>query len=157
MQSMIARSLIHAVAVASFTVLLSAGAAFAQEEPKGEPVKWDQARVTQYSVELTQAIADATQAVRQSPMQNMPAQRMVWYELKEDLRLLESSARHLQAELQAGNGLDETQATFERIDLLRRQAEEHGRRSEITAPVMDALVKAGSLHNRMRPYYLGLR
>lgn len=139
-----------------FALVALAGAAPA-EEPKGEPVKWDQARVTQYSVELNDAIEEAVLAMRKSPVQIMPAQRQTWYDLKEDLRLLENTSSHLRTELQAGSGLDETRATFDRIEMLRRQAEEHGRSSMIPSTVMDALVSAGSIHNRMRPYYLGLR
>lgn len=153
------RTMARGVGVVStfvFALVALAGVA-AATDPKGEPVKWDQARVTQYSVELNDAIEEAVLAMRKSPVQTMAAQRQTWYDLKEDLRLLENTSSHLQTELQAGSGLEETRATFDRIEMLRHQAEEHGRSSMIPSTVMDALVKAGSLHNRMRPYYLGLR
>lgn len=127
------------------------------EETVGEPVKWDQARVTKYAVDLNAAVGEAVQAMRKSPVQYQPGQRIVWFELKEDLRLIANSAQHLQSELQAGEGADETRATFDRIESLRRQAEEHGRKSMIPDPVMDALVKAGAVHNQMKPYYHGKR
>lgn len=136
--------------------LLAASPARA-EAPKGEPVKWDQARVTQYAVQLHDAVEAAVQAMRQSPVQITPAQRTTWYDLKEDLRLIENTSSHLQAELQAGAGADETRATFDRTESLRHDAEEHGRKSMIPAPVMDALVKAGAIHNLMMPYYYGKR
>lgn len=127
------------------------------KEPTGDPVKWDQARVTQYSVDLTAAVGEAVQAMRKSPMQTTPGQRTTWYELKEDLRLIQNTASHLQSELQSGAGADETRATFDRIESLRHDAQEHGRASMIPAPVMDALVKAGAVHNLMMPYYHGKR
>ncbi|RIL01385.1 MAG: hypothetical protein DCC71_17940 [Proteobacteria bacterium] len=130
-------------------------AAPARAVEQGEEVKWDQARVTQYAVDLNAAIGAATQALRQSPLQSAPQQRTVWFEMKEDLRLLRNTASHLQTELQAGAGLEETRATFARIETLRHDAEEIGRKSMIPAPVMDALVKAGAIHNQMRPYYYG--
>lgn len=154
MQS-IARVVASFVSVCS-VLLVGVGIATA-EDPEGEPVKWDQARVTQYSVEMADAIDKAVDAMRKSPMHNVPTQRTAYYELKEDLRLLENSATHLQSKLQGGAGMEETAATFDRIDLLRRQAEEHGRRSEIPASVLDDLVTAGSLHMRMSPYYHGKR
>lgn len=138
-------------------VAFAAAPARAAEEPAGEPVKWDQARVTKYAVDLNAAVGEAVHAMRQSPVQQQPGQRIVWYELKEDLRLISNSAQHLQSELQAGEGADETRATFDRIESLRRQAEEHGRKSMIPEPVMDALVKAGAVHNQMKPYYRGKR
>ena len=124
-------------------------------EAEGEPVKWDQARVTKYAVDLNAAVGAAVQEMRKNPLQTSVGQRNTWYDLKEDLRLIENSTQHLKAELQAGSGVDETRATFDRIGSLRRDAEESGRKSMIPAPVMDALVKAGAIHNQMRPYYLG--
>lgn len=146
-----------ACAFAFVAALAGVAGTAAAEEPKSEPVKWDQARVTQYSVELDDSIEEAVLSMRKSPVQTMPAQRQIWYDLKEDLRLLSNTSTHLKTELQAGAGLEETRATFDRIEMLRRQAEEHGRSSMIPDSVMDALVKAGSIHNRMRPYYLGRR
>lgn len=148
-----------AVAAVSFTALsiaLFGGAPVgAQGRPTGEPVKWDQARVTQYAVDLNLAVKDAVLQVRKSPTQVAVQQRQVWYDLKESLRLLENSTGHLQTELQNGASADETRATFDRIESLRHDAEESGRKSMIPAPVMDALVKAGAIHNQMRPYYFG--
>ena len=143
-----------------FALCIACGVAVAPAraaEPVGAPVKWDQARVTQYSVELTAAVEAAVQEMRKSPMQTTPGQRNVWFDLKEDLRLIENTATHLQSELQGGAGAEETRATFDRIETLRRDAQEHGRASMIPAPVMDALVKAGSVHNLMMPYYHGKR
>jgi len=127
----------------------------AQSRPEGEPVKWDQARVTQSAVDLNRAVKEAVLQVRKSPTQVAVQQRQVWYDLKESLRLLENSTGHLQSELQKGASAEETRATFDRIESLRHDAEESGRKSMIPAPVMDALVKAGAIHNQMRPYYLG--
>jgi len=131
--------------------------ASAQEEPVGEPVRWDQERVTQLAAELAAAVREARQAIRQSPLSQNIAQRRVQYDLKEDMRLLTNSTNHLAKLLEEGKGQEETRATFERIGSLRLQAEEHGRRAMIEAPVMDTLVRAGSIHNQMKPYYYGKR
>jgi hypothetical protein len=147
-----------ALAVAVFTIFATGLATTARAaEPTGEPVKWDQARVTKYAVELTGAVGEAVQRMRENPLQTAPTQRQTWYDLKEDLRLIENSTGHLQSQLQSGLGAEETRATFDRVGALRRDAEEDGRRAEIPAPVMDALVKAGAIHNLMQPYYHGKR
>ena len=148
------RAACFAVAALSIAVF-GAASVGAQGRPEGEPVKWDQARVTQYAADLNLAVKEAVLQVRKDPMQVAVQQRRVWYDMKESLRLLENSTDHLQTELQKGASADETRATFDRIELLRRDAEETGRKSTIPAPVMDALVKAGAIHNQMRPYYLG--
>jgi hypothetical protein len=144
------------LAVAALSIaVFGAAPVRAQSRPEGEPVKWDQARVTQSAVDLNLAVKEAVLQVRKSPTQLAVQQRQVWYDLKESLRLLENSTGHLQTELQKGASAEETRATFDRIESLRRDAEETGRKSMIPAPVMDALVKAGAIHNQMRPYYLG--
>lgn len=148
-----------AVAMGAVVALLSFGApeVLAQSEPKGEPVRWDQARVTKIAQELAVAVHAAREAVRTSPLDQNVGQRTTFYELQEDIRLAENSAKYLSRELEAGKGAEETRATFDRIGSLRLAAEENGRRTLIEAPVMDALFKAGELHNRLKPYYYGKR
>jgi hypothetical protein len=155
MQAKATRSVVRAIALCAGGLLLAAAALAA--EPTGEPVKWDQARVTQYAVDLNAAVDEAVQEMRKSPVQNMPAQRTTWYEMTETLRQIEESTTRLESQLQKGAGPDETRGTFERIETLRRDTEEKGRKAMIPAPVMDALVKAGAVHNLMMPYYYGKR
>ncbi len=149
------RAGIAVVAISALT--LAASAAFAQPVPEGEPVRWDQARVTKIAQELAVAVHDAREAVRMSPLDQNVGQRTTFYELQEDIRLAENSARHLAGELESGKDAAQTRATFDRIGSLRLSAEENGRRVLIEAPVMDALFKAGELHNRLKPYYYGKR
>ena len=149
------RAAISIAVVSVFTLVASF--ASAQSGPEGEPVRWDQARVTKIAQELAVAVHDAREAVRMSPLDQNVGQRTTFYELQEDIRLAENSAKHLASELADGKGAAETRATFDRIGSLRLSAEENGRRVMIEAAVMDALVKAGELHNRLKPYYYGKR
>lgn len=145
-----------AVTAAALLLALAAGApARAEEAPARQPVRWDQQRVTKMAVEMSDAIEAAREAVRRSPLAQNIGQRRTYYDLLETMRLVDNTARHLRQELEAGKGGEETLATFERISSLRSQAEEIGRRAMIEEPVIDALVKAGSLHNQMKPYYYG--
>jgi hypothetical protein len=143
-----------AVVVVSCAVL-GAASANAEKRPEGEPVKWDQARVTQLANELNTAVNKAVHAVRKSPTQQQLAQRQSWYDMRESLRLLENTTGHLQTELQKGASMEETRSTFNRIETLRRDAEETGRKSMLPESVMEALINAGAIHNQMRPYYFG--
>lgn len=141
--------------VAAVALAWGAVAARAEERPEGQPVRWDQARVTKLSQELTAAVKEATEAVRKSPMAHNIAQRQTYYDLLETMRLVENTSEHLEAELEAGKDANQTRAIFERVSSLRYDAEEIGRRALVEAPVIDALVKAGALHNQMKPYYYG--
>jgi hypothetical protein len=151
------RSVSGSIVVVAAVAALAWGAAtaLAQPRPAGQPVRWDQARVTKLSQELTAAVKQATEAVRQSPMAHNIAQRTTYYELLETMRLVENTSEHLEAELEAGKDADQTRAIFERVSSLRYDAEEIGRRALVEAPVIDALVKAGGIHNQMKPYYYG--
>lgn len=135
-------------------LLLGASVAGAQE-PAGEPVRWDQQRVTKMANELADAVHEAREAVRKSPLQHNIGQRTTYYELLETMRLVENTTRHLAQEIEAGKGAAETMATFERSNSLRQDAEETGRRAMIEESVIDALVNAGAIHNQMKPYYYG--
>jgi hypothetical protein len=145
----------RALAAAVVLALGAAGAAHAEERPPATAVRWDQARVTKMATELYDAVHAAREAVRQSPLSHNIGQRTTYYELLETMRLVENTSRHLKKELADGKGADETRATFDRISSLRAQAEEQGRRALVEAPVIDALVKAGGIHNQMIPYYYG--
>jgi hypothetical protein len=146
-----------AIAVAAAALLLGAASAQAQGEPKGEPVRWDQQRMTKMAKDLSQAVHEAREAVRKSPLQQNIGQRQTYYDLLETMRLVENTARHLENEIEDGKGAPETLATFERVSSLRFDAEETGRRAMIEETVIDALVKAGAIHNQMKPYYYGKR
>lgn len=150
-----ARSRRAFVALAAALSVVAAAPAGAQEKAAAEPVRWDQQRVTKMAVELADAVHGARESVRRSPLSQNIGQRTTYYDLLETMRLVDNTARHLKKELQAGKGADETRATFERISSLRSDAEEIGRRAMIEETVIDALVKAGSLHNQMKPYYYG--
>jgi hypothetical protein len=137
---------------------LAGAPARAQEgEVAGEPVRWDQARVTQYATELSDAVKKLRQEVRKVPTGNNVVERRSRFELLEDLRLIDSSCTHLRNSLVKGKGREDTEATFRRIGSLRNDAAENARKSLLPEPMMDALVKAGEIHNRMKPYYEGKR
>jgi hypothetical protein len=128
------------------------------EAPKqGTPVRWDQKRVTEYAVELAEAVKALAEEVRKQPIQTPYAKRLAQRDLAEDMRLIENSTVYLAEKLKGGAGRDETEATFRRTELLRRNAAEHARRSDLPDNLMKALVHAGEIHNRMKPYYYGKR
>ena len=128
-------------------------AAPAAKPDKG--VKWDQTRVTEYAGELEQAIAGLRDEARATTVPF--AKRQAKHDLDEDLRLISNSTTYLLEQLKSGAGRDDTEATFRRIGSLRNDAAEHARRCDLPDPLMKALVHAGEIHNRMKPYYYGKR
>ena len=151
------RASAYALAAALALGLAAGARAQGDPQPPGEPVRWDQARVTKYAAELAAAIKELRHEVRKAPTGNNLVERRSRYELLEDLRLIESAANHLKRALEKGEGREQTEATFRRIASLRNDAAENARKSVLPQPMMDPLVKAGEIHNRMLPYYQGSR
>jgi len=118
-----------------------------------QAVKWDQKRVTDYAVELDEAVKSLREEARGTTVPF--AKRQSKHDLDEDLRLIENSTNYLVEQLKAGAGRDDTEATFKRIGSLRDDAAEHARRCDLPDPLMKAVVHAGEIHNRMKPYYYG--
>ncbi len=116
---------------------------------------WNQERVTAMAVELSVAVSKLRESVRREPTSGNVASlqshaRMV---LLDTLRLLRNESRFLANELQAGAGYAETAPTALRIGVLARDAAEQARRMFMPEPIMDKITAAGSIWQRMQPYY----
>ena len=114
---------------------------------------WDQARVTAYAVELATAANELREAMLQEPAIVSLAQQRAYYEAREDVRLIRNAAAHLAGRLKEGKGREETYATFRRIDTLRRDAEENGRKAEFSDTTMDKVFAVGAALIKIGPYY----
>ena len=115
--------------------------------------KWDSKRVAQYAEELVKATDALDNAFRQEPSIPSPAFERVYYEAREDVRLMNNSARHLHARVKSGVGYKETYPTYRRIVSLRRDAEESGRKALIPEPVMAKIFDVGEALFKLAPYY----
>ncbi len=135
-----------ALALAGLAVWLIPAAGSAQ-------AKWDQQRVTAYAVELETAAEALRQAMLEEPAIISLAQQRAYYEAREDVRLIRNSAGHLAKRLKEGKGRDETYPIFRRIDSLRRDAEENGRKAEFSDDTMEQVFAVGSALIKIGPYY----
>jgi len=130
------------------------GLALAPLAAEAELPKWDQARVTNIANELAEAVNKASLEVdKQKGSRVDVSKERAFYELREDMRLVKNSTRHLSKELQQGKGREETYPTFKRIKTLRNDAAENARRADMPESTLAALTSAGELLNRLRPYY----
>jgi hypothetical protein len=119
----------------------------------GELAEWDQARVTQYAEEYAQAMKDLRREIQATQPSADPLRQRARYEALEDIRIMTNSARHLANKLKAGEGREETIATWRRLDVLKRDIEENARRSDIPDATMKKILSAGELLLRLTPYY----
>jgi hypothetical protein len=118
-----------------------------------QAVKWDQKRVTDYAIELDEAVKSLREEARNNQVPF--AKRQSKHDLDEDLRLIENSTNYLVEQLKNGASREDTAATFRRIGSLRDDAAEHARRCDLPDSLMQVVVHAGEIHNRMKPYYFG--
>ena len=119
-----------------------------------ELARWDQKRVTAIAVELSEAVAKASQDVDRAKGGRVDVgKERAYYEFREDMRLAKNTARHLAKELEGGKGREETYPTFKRLKTLRNDAAENARRAVTPDSTIDTITAAGELMNRLRPYY----
>jgi hypothetical protein len=135
------------VAAAAASLWLAAGAASA------ELAKWDQQRVTKYAEELEVATGELRRALDKLPIQNFATQERAFYQVRDTIRMLDRASSGLAEALKKGEGMAETHPRFKRIQLLRDDAVEQGRRADIPNDVMDKVTPAGTALLKLRPYY----
>ncbi len=136
---------------AGLVLLGAAGAGWAQGD---EPVaNWNQERLTSYAQELADACAALDDAIAKLPDNLDPANQASWYRAKDDVRMLASASRGLAASLANGEGKEATLPRFKRIELLRNDAAENGRRALIPEAVFAKITPVGTALIKLAPYY----
>lgn len=130
------------------------GVAGAAQEEGGEPVAdWNQERVTGYAKELSEACRELKTAMAQLPTSLDPAKQRSWHRAKDDVRMLNSASRGLAASLEKGEGKEETLPRFKRIEVLRNDAAENGRKALIPNSVLEKVTPVGVALMKLAPYY----
>ncbi len=135
--------------------LLAALAAclFLAAPASAELARWDQDRVTSYAEELATATQELYRALGSRPTYLNQANQRAYYQARDDVRVMNSSAKHLLSKLKDGEGRDETAPIFKRIRLLQRSAQDEGRKASIPEDIMDKAAPVGGSLLKLRPYY----
>jgi hypothetical protein len=120
---------------------------------QAQTAKWDQAKVSAIADQLAASVADLRDQVRKQPPVDSPPQRKARYQVLQDLKMIESTSKQLAADLRGGEGREETQPAYDRLQMLRRDAAEHARSSDIREPVLGRVVATKDLLAQIAPYY----
>jgi hypothetical protein len=148
--------LLAAAGAVALAVWVGPERAGAEDKPatKAAPTAtWNQGRVTKIAQDLADATDELRVALRAEPIPETPVTQRDHYELREEVRLLHNSAHHLADMLDSGAGRDETMPIVKRIGLLRREAEENGRRVDIQSSTFEKVTAVGGLLIQLAPYY----
>jgi len=114
---------------------------------------WNQERVTQYAEELVASSGELAEALGKRPTYVTPVNQRAFYQARDDVRTMHHVSERLHSQLKDGEGMEATLPTFKRLQLLRRAAEENGRKAAIPDDIMAKATPVGGALNKLRPYY----
>jgi predicted RNase H-like nuclease (RuvC/YqgF family) len=134
------------------------GAAASQHEGEAvvQPKEWDQAAVAGLAEKLQHSFDALRADARNRPPDNLGSGQSEYIERYQDiLRSLEDECRRLKREVEDGKGRADTLKTFERIDELRRDADEDARRLFLAKATIDKIQANRAELEQLRLYYTG--
>lgn len=135
-------------AAALLSILVFASLALA------EPVAWNQQVVTAIAAKLAKSVMDVHCEVKKDPSARLgDPTRRAQFQAREDLKLLVNVSRRLASQLAAGEDKDATLPTYTRLQMIRRDAEETGRKAHIVAPDLEKVSSAQALLDQLAPFY----
>jgi hypothetical protein len=137
--------------ILAFAAALAVG--FATTGAGAEAAKWDQKRVTSIAQQLAVAVGELRETIRKTPEVANSPQRKVRYEALDDLRTLRQVCDNFARDLKAGKSREETYPTFQRIQTIKRDLQEHGRKADIKVDTLNSYAKAADLLRQLTPYY----
>ena len=115
---------------------------------------WDQKAVTGIATKLATSVKDLNLTVKKNPDAQVGSpQRRAQYSARESVKLLVTISQRLASQLKADEDKDATLPTYKRLQLIRRDAEEDGRKGNIPAPTLEKVVAMQALMDQLAPYY----
>lgn len=136
-----------------FAAALAVGLVYVAGPARAELATWDQERVAKYAKDLVKASNDLEQSLKKIGIQNFANQNAM-YQVQDTVGMLHTASRGLARALENGKGRDETMPRYRRIETLRRDAAEEGRRADIPEQVFEKVFQVGGALQRLRPYYV---
>jgi hypothetical protein len=120
-----------------------------------EPRPWDQAS----AVALAERLADKAEAFHEE-VRRQPVDGSLTPLTKDEMDLVEQRARHLDertraltAQLEEGQGRDETATSWENIETTLRDVAEHARSERVTQTMYSTWADLRSIHLELAGYY----
>lgn len=121
--------------------------------PAQAQADWSQERVTAIAAEFYEDVKDLRVVVHRNPDAPIGGARRAQYEARDQLRVLQSLARHLKGDLEDGADRAATISTYKRIQTVRRDLEEIGRKANIQNDTLEAVMAVQDTLRRLAPYY----
>ncbi len=133
---------------------LAMGFSFAPTPAWAQGKPWDQKAVTGMAKDLAAGVKDLNVTVQKTPDAIAgSAIRRAQYEAREDVRLLVNITQRLASQLGDGEDKDATFPTYKRLQSVRRDAAEAGRRANLDSLTLEKIVSVRGVLDELAPYY----
>lgn len=117
-------------------------------------VAWDQAQVTALAKQLETTTKELYDTIyKQQPPNRGSMQSRTYYQLRQKVRVIRMESGALASSLAKGEGLEETEPTYESLMEAVRTARQDARRLFTTKDVQDKSAAAREILNQLSPYY----
>ena len=123
------------------------------EDAGSVPAGWNHAQAIEVAQELSASIQDLRVTFRRQPTDLKVGGRRARHAVIQDLRLLRDQTRHLARLLEEGKGHDETLPVFLRIQTIRRDAAENGRRAFLLEDTLAEIDRTRALLDELDGLY----
>ena len=123
-------------------------------DARADLAEWDQKKVTMAAGELagaTVALRDGLRA-KPGPTLGQPGRR-AFFSLREEARVLVSTAARLQRALEGGAGMEETYPTWRRLLRTGRRARREVRRLDLGQGTRSNIEAVADAVRKLRPFY----
>ncbi len=116
---------------------------------------WDQDKVTELAVELSDVVRDLQREFRRQPgVDIFSGQARSRHRFADHLRVMRTETRALAAQLEDGAGFEETEPIAQRLATVIRDLRQEGRRMSWKEPVLGLAQRAEELIDQLRPFYV---
>ncbi len=140
--------------IAPVAAVLALACALAGSPSEAQRAEWDQDKVTELAVELSDVVRDLQVAFRRKPPADIGSmQARARFQFRDDLRVLRTETRALAAELEAGAGFEQTFPAARRIRRVVRNLQAEARRFQLTEPALGHANRAEEIANQLAPFY----
>ena len=131
----------------------AAALALALAGPAHAMTAWDQVKVTELAKNLRDSVDGLRDAIRDSPQWNFSQQKSILYQIRDNLRWIETESGSLYAMLSNGEGMEATLNSYKRIQMLKRDTQSLAQQTQVSAFTQPALDKAKGALDALAAYY----
>lgn len=142
------------IAAVGIALGIAVGLAVAPAAAGAQGKPWDQKAVAGLAQDLAAGLKDLNVTVQKTPDAIAgSAIRRAQYEAREDVRLLVNVSQRLASQLADGEDKDATFPTYKRLQSIRRDAADAGRRANLDSPTLEKIVVVRGVLDQLAPYY----